>query len=147
MDDQRLNPAEQEDFFKKISHAQQRRMDDQRCALTISPSPKSTPKHEPTEKPLTKDSEAFFNLLANSQGHRLDDQRVSLPTLPGIQNGGTKSTAEDRDQRCSLQPSRSTPATPTHNGSALNNIPTGQNNTQDKEVNYMFACICFMPPE
>lgn len=34
------------------------------------------------------------------------------------------------EQRCSLPASRSTPATPTHNGSALNNVPTGQKNTQ-----------------
>lgn len=32
------------------------------------------------------------------------------------------------EQRCSLQPSRSTPATPMRNGSALNNITTGQTN-------------------
>lgn len=38
------------------------------------------------------------------------------------------------EQRCPLQPSRSTPATPTHNGSALNNVPTGQKNTQVKHV-------------
>ena len=34
------------------------------------------------------------------------------------------------EQRCSLQPNRSTPVTPTHNGSALNNGPTGQKNTE-----------------
>lgn len=33
------------------------------------------------------------------------------------------------EQRCSLQPNRSTPVTPTHNGSALNNVPTGKTNT------------------
>lgn len=33
------------------------------------------------------------------------------------------------EQRCSLQPSSSTPATPTHNGSAINNVPTGGTNT------------------
>lgn len=30
------------------------------------------------------------------------------------------------EQRCFLQPSRSTPSSPTHNGSALKNVPIGQ---------------------
>ncbi|XP_067427063.1 uncharacterized protein [Thunnus thynnus] len=200
-----LTPTEQDDFFSFMSHAQRGRMDEQRCVL--NPSPKSTPKHKPTESTVPKgpDSEKFFSLLANSQGRRLDDQRVSLPSLPGIRNGGTSAAAEmdashlcymvskvqgsrmdeqrcsapqilqtigtpstqrrdhptsdtsDKsprrtgqqkevspaeqdqffnmishaqggrmdEQRCSLQPSRSTPATPTHNGSALNNVTTG----------------------
>ncbi len=42
------------------------------------------------------------------------------------------------EQRCSLQPSRSTPATPTHNGSVLNNVPTGQKNTQVR------SSMCFL---
>lgn len=42
------------------------------------------------------------------------------------------------EQRCSLQPSRSTPATPKHNGSAVNSVPTGKKNTQGK-VTYVFS--------
>lgn len=43
------------------------------------------------------------------------------------------------EQRCSLQPSRSTPATPTHNGSALNSVPAaGQKNTQGN-VKFVFS--------
>lgn len=34
------------------------------------------------------------------------------------------------EQRCFLQPSRSTPSSPTHNGSALNKVPIGQKNAQ-----------------
>ncbi|KAI3359184.1 hypothetical protein L3Q82_002709 [Scortum barcoo] len=153
-----LTQAEQEDFLTLMGHSQRGRMDEQRCVLNASPRP--TPKHKPSESTAPKgpDSEKFFSLLANSQCQRLDDQRVSLPSLPGIQNGGTKSTstaaeadasylcymvskvqeaspAEQEnffkmishaqsgrmdEQRCSLQPSRSTPATPTRNGSALN---------------------------
>lgn len=41
------------------------------------------------------------------------------------------------EQRCSLQP-RSRPATPTHNGSALNNVPTGQENT------HVRSSMCFL---
>uniref|UniRef100_A0A672HU04 Purkinje cell protein 2 n=1 Tax=Salarias fasciatus TaxID=181472 RepID=A0A672HU04_SALFA len=115
MDDQRCSlpqvstcsaSADQDKFLTIMSHSQRGRMDEQRCVL--NPSPQCSPKQ----------SEKFFNLLANSQGRRLDDQRVTLPSLPGIQNGGA--------QRCTLQPSRSTPASPEHNGSALNNKPVGQ---------------------
>ncbi|XP_035852994.1 uncharacterized protein LOC116059438 isoform X2 [Sander lucioperca] len=223
---QALTPTKQEDFLYLMSHSQRGRMDEQRCVLNVSP--QSTPKHKPSQSTLPKgpDSEKFFSLLANSQGRRLDDQRVSLPLLPGIQNGGTTSTAtaaemdasylcsmvskvqgsrmdEQRcsapqilrnvgtpftqrkehsksdasdkppqrsfsynrakpehqqeaspaeeeqflkmishaqggrmeEQRCSLQPSRSTPATPMHNGIALNSVPT------DADANEFFNII------
>ncbi|KAA8585241.1 hypothetical protein FQN60_003935 [Etheostoma spectabile] len=212
---QALTPANREDFLYLISQSQRGRMDEQRCVLNVSP--QSTPKHKPSQSTFSKgpDSEKFFSLLANSQGRRLDDQRVSLPSLPGIQNGGTTSTAAEMDasylcsmvskvqgsrmdeqrcslphifqnmgtpftqrkehpksdaldkppqrsssyyrtkpeqhqqgaspaeqeqflqmishaqggrmeeQRCSLQPSRSTPATPMHNGIALTSVATG----------------------
>uniref|UniRef100_A0A8C3AH92 Purkinje cell protein 2 n=1 Tax=Cyclopterus lumpus TaxID=8103 RepID=A0A8C3AH92_CYCLU len=78
------NPAF-EDLFSFMSHSQRGRMDDQRCVLNVSP------------HTVPNDSEKFFSLLANSQGRRLDDQRASLPSLPRIQNGGTTSTASERD--------------------------------------------------
>lgn len=48
------------------------------------------------------EQEQFFKMISHAQGGRMEGQR------------------------CSLQPSRSTPATPKHNGGALNNVPTGQ---------------------
>uniref|UniRef100_A0A8C9YU64 Uncharacterized protein n=1 Tax=Sander lucioperca TaxID=283035 RepID=A0A8C9YU64_SANLU len=62
-----------------LIHSQRGRMDEQRCVLNVTPCPK---------------------------GRRLDDQRVSLPLLPGIQNGGTTSTATaaemDASYLCSM---------------------------------------------
>ncbi|KAM9393094.1 uncharacterized protein KZ484_004328 isoform 2-T2 [Pholidichthys leucotaenia] len=70
-------------------------MDEQRCALNVSPM--STPKHQLIQRPMLQDSEKFFSLLADSQGRRLDEQRMSLPSLPGIQNEGATSAAADSD--------------------------------------------------
>uniref|UniRef100_A0A672HUW7 Uncharacterized protein n=1 Tax=Salarias fasciatus TaxID=181472 RepID=A0A672HUW7_SALFA len=136
--------ADQDKFLTIMSHSQRGRMDEQRCVL--NPSPQCSPKRQPNQA-------NFFNLLANSQGRRLDDQRVTLPSLPGIQNGvkmfhlqyvsffqETSPADQEQflkmishaqrgrmdEQRCTLQPSRSTPASPEHNGSALNNKPVGQ---------------------
>uniref|UniRef100_A0A8C3G8Q0 Uncharacterized protein n=1 Tax=Cyclopterus lumpus TaxID=8103 RepID=A0A8C3G8Q0_CYCLU len=63
------SPADQDKFFKMMSHAQGARMDEQRCSLQPSRSTPATPKH---------------NGSALNSGRRLDDQRVALPTLPGI---------------------------------------------------------------
>ncbi|KAM8844869.1 uncharacterized protein AB9W97_000268 isoform 2-T2 [Spinachia spinachia] len=69
---QETSPADQEQFYQIMSHAQGGRMEEQRCCLRPSG---STP---------GADAEAFFKSIAFSQGRRLDDQRVTLPTLPGI---------------------------------------------------------------
>uniref|UniRef100_A0A3P8SEF0 Uncharacterized protein n=1 Tax=Amphiprion percula TaxID=161767 RepID=A0A3P8SEF0_AMPPE len=82
--------ADQDEFLTIMSKTQRGRMDEQRCVLNVTP--QSTPKHQSSQN-----SEKFFSLLANSQSRRLDDQRVSLPSLPGIKNGGTTSTAADKD--------------------------------------------------
>ncbi|CAL1588130.1 unnamed protein product [Knipowitschia caucasica] len=91
---QDTNPAEEDGFYKMISQAQHRRMDDQRCEL--KPTPKPSRKQSMPE-PLPNNSDGFFNQLAASQSRRLDDQRVSLPSLPGIQNGGQKMSASENE--------------------------------------------------
>jgi len=45
------------------------------------------------------------------------------------------------EQRCSLQPSRSTPATPIHHGMALNNVPIGQKNMQGTKGQTCAYCL------
>ncbi|AWP19087.1 putative G-protein-signaling modulator 2-like [Scophthalmus maximus] len=99
-----------------VSKVQGSRMDEQRCSAPQilqnlgSPSaqhkehPNSdnrakTDQHQQEASPAEQDK--FLKMMSHAQRGRMDEQR------------------------CSLQPSRSTPATPTHNGSALKNVPTG----------------------
>ncbi|XP_028268831.1 uncharacterized protein LOC114440541 [Parambassis ranga] len=58
-------------------------------------------KTEHQQEASAADQEQFLKMISHAQSGRMEEQR------------------------CSLQPSRSTPATPTHNGSALNNVPIG----------------------
>uniref|UniRef100_UPI00398E70BF Purkinje cell protein 2 homolog isoform X1 n=2 Tax=Pristiophorus japonicus TaxID=55135 RepID=UPI00398E70BF len=78
--------AENEGFFKMVSHAQRNRMDDQRCDLgqNETPSGKSTiieRNKSSHERPINE----LLDLLADKQGQRLDDQRVTCDNLPGLQ--------------------------------------------------------------
>ncbi|XP_023260078.1 Purkinje cell protein 2 homolog [Seriola lalandi dorsalis] len=100
-----------------VSKVQGSRMDEQRCcAPQTLQNPKSDTSDETprTSASLNRDKtdqhqqdstpaeqEKFFKIISKAQGGRMDEQR------------------------CSLQPGKSNPATPTHNGSALNNVPTG----------------------
>uniref|UniRef100_A0A8C9YXZ4 Uncharacterized protein n=1 Tax=Sander lucioperca TaxID=283035 RepID=A0A8C9YXZ4_SANLU len=52
------------------------------------------------EEASPAEEEQFLKMISHAQGGRMEEQR------------------------CSLQPSRSTPATPMHNGIALNSVPT-----------------------
>ncbi|XP_053299268.1 uncharacterized protein LOC128458456 [Pleuronectes platessa] len=108
-----------------VSTLQGSRMDEQRCSApqifhnpgTQSTPHKDRPNSETSDKAVQRsaslsraktaqdqqqahpaEQDKFLNMISHSQGGRMDEQR------------------------CSLQPSRSTPATPTHNGSA--NGPT-----------------------
>ncbi|XP_036944642.1 uncharacterized protein LOC119013859 isoform X2 [Acanthopagrus latus] len=90
---QEASPAEQEQFFKMISHAQSGRMEEQRCSLQPSSSTPATPTHNGSainNVPTGADADAFFKIISSSQGRRLDDQRVALPKLPGIGGDGER---------------------------------------------------------
>uniref|UniRef100_A0A8C3AGQ1 Uncharacterized protein n=1 Tax=Cyclopterus lumpus TaxID=8103 RepID=A0A8C3AGQ1_CYCLU len=80
------SPADQDKFFKMMSHAQGARMDEQRCSLQPSRSTPATPKH---------------NGSALNSGRRLDDQRVALPTLPGI-SGNSERNENGRNAKAGI---------------------------------------------
>ncbi|CAK6978330.1 uncharacterized protein LOC121884410 [Scomber scombrus] len=84
---QEASPAEQEQLFNMISHAQGGRMEEQRCSLQPSRSTPVTPTHNGSalnNVPTGEEADAFFKMIASSQSSRLDDQRIALPTLPRI---------------------------------------------------------------
>ncbi|CAG5897917.1 unnamed protein product [Menidia menidia] len=95
-----LCPDELDSFMTLMNHSENR-MDDQRCVLN---GPRTTPKHQLSQKTQPQDSEKLLSLLESLQGSRIDDQRISLPSLPGIQNGGSTSTLtpaeRDASQLC-----------------------------------------------
>ncbi|XP_039680808.1 uncharacterized protein LOC120574510 isoform X2 [Perca fluviatilis] len=107
---QEASPAEEEQFLKMISHAQDGRMEEQRCSLQPSRSTPATPMHNgiALNSVITgADANEFFKTIASSQGRRLDDQRVALPTLPGI-HGNSEIKENGRNAMAGI------PASPPH---------------------------------
>lgn len=102
------DPAEQDGFFKMISHAQQRRMEDQRCEL--KPSPKSDRKETQTDK-VPNDSSYLCYMVSKVQGSRMDEQRCSAPFIfqnmsPSFQRKDIEIT---RQRSSSLKSNKSAP--------------------------------------
>ncbi|KAE8283322.1 Syntaxin-binding protein 2 Protein unc-18-like protein 2 [Larimichthys crocea] len=107
-----------------VSKVQGSRMDEQRCSVT----PVSTPSAQHKDHPISDSSDKHSQMSASLNRAKTDqnqqeaspaEQEQFLKMLSHAQSGRMD------EQRCSLQPNRSTPVTPTHNGSALNNVPTG----------------------
>ena len=104
---------DEEDFFDFISRFQSKRMDDQRCSLTV-PSLTSNPSKKPlrTESLKSKPNKVasmvtrsasevastmqsavagkgqqkdeLLDIIAGVQGHRMNEQRATVPFLPGL---------------------------------------------------------------
>ncbi|XP_074553533.1 uncharacterized protein LOC141810095 isoform X2 [Halichoeres trimaculatus] len=114
-------------LFSMVSKVQSSRMDEQRCSapqiFQNLGTPSSHCKDNSTKDPHGKPQRsASFN--STKTDHRRQEaspaeQQQFLKMMNHAQRGRMQ------EQRCFLQPSRSTPSTPTHNGSALNNVPTG----------------------
>ncbi|XP_069380658.1 uncharacterized protein [Paralichthys olivaceus] len=108
-----------------VSKVQGSRMDEQRCSApqnlgTPSTQHKDCPKSDTSDKTLQRsDSLSRAKTAQDQQEACPAEQDKFLKMISHAQRGRMD------EQRCSLQPSRSTPATPTHSGSALNNVPTG----------------------
>ncbi|XP_062264824.1 uncharacterized protein LOC133971476 isoform X4 [Platichthys flesus] len=109
-----------------VSTLQGSRMDEQRCSapqIFHNPGAQSTPlKDRPNSETSDKAVQRSASL---SRAKTAQDQQ---PALPAEQDKFLNMISHSQggrmdEQRCSLQPSRSTPATPTHNGNS--NGPTG----------------------
>ncbi|WAR30581.1 GPSM2-like protein, partial [Mya arenaria] len=85
-----LSP-EDDGFFDLLSKFQGRRIDEQRCSLTIPGEKNGISTSENKENEQTKakmvsttDSENFLDMVAGIQGSRMNDQRATLPQFPGL---------------------------------------------------------------
>ncbi|CAJ1075271.1 uncharacterized protein LOC120574510 isoform X1 [Xyrichtys novacula] len=108
-----------------VSKVQGSRMDEQRCSAPQifqnmgSPSTQHKDNSGPPDKPQRS---ASFN-SGETDHHKQEASPAERDQFLKMMNHAQRGRMEE--QRCFLQPSRSTPATPTHNGSALNDKPTG----------------------
>ncbi|XP_022906171.2 G-protein-signaling modulator 2 isoform X1 [Onthophagus taurus] len=81
-----VSPTKNEDedsFFDLLSRFQSKRMDDQRCALTVSENKENT---NVVNLPSKNDGpDDLMDMICGMQSKRMDEQRVALPHLPGLQ--------------------------------------------------------------
>nr|CAG4643179.1 EOG090X05CB [Ilyocryptus agilis] len=77
---------EEESFFELVSRFQSKRMDDQRCALTVNnkENQELISSALPTSESPSRLKEDLLDLIAGMQSRRMDEQRASLPCLPGL---------------------------------------------------------------
>lgn len=75
------NKNEEDDsFFDLLSRFQSKRMDDQRCSLTIDSNKENK---NVVNLPQNDGPEDLIDMIAGMQSKRMDEQRVELPHLPG----------------------------------------------------------------
>ncbi|XP_076272973.1 G-protein-signaling modulator pins isoform X2 [Rhynchophorus ferrugineus] len=91
-------PAKGEDddsFFDLLSRFQSKRMDDQRCSLSVKNNNKEN--KNVTNLPKNEGPEDLFDMITGMQSKRMDEQRVELPTLPGLEARSLRHLSESRN--------------------------------------------------
>ncbi|EFA00406.2 G-protein-signaling modulator 2 isoform X1 [Tribolium castaneum] len=91
------SPTKNEDddsFFDLLSRFQSKRMDDQRCSLTVDNNKENT---NVVNLPRNEGPDDLIDMIAGMQSKRMDEQRVALPHLPGLQSSSLQKLAESRN--------------------------------------------------
>lgn len=92
-------PVKSEDddsFFDLLSRFQSKRMDDQRCSLTVKTDNNKENKNV-VNLPKNEGPEDLFDMITGMQSKRMDEQRVELPALPGLEPRSMRRLAESRN--------------------------------------------------
>ncbi|CAG9818930.1 unnamed protein product [Phaedon cochleariae] len=86
-------PEEEDSFFDLLSRFQSKRMDDQRCSLTVDNNKEN---RNVVNIPYNNEGpDDLIDMIAGMQSKRMDEQRVSLPHLPGLQATSVRRPAND----------------------------------------------------
>ncbi|KAI4471972.1 Tetratricopeptide-like [Holotrichia oblita] len=72
---------DEDSFFDLLSRFQSKRMDDQRCSLTVD----NKENTNVVNLPKNDGPDDLMDMIAGMQSKRMDEQRVALPHLPGLQ--------------------------------------------------------------
>lgn len=70
---------DEESFFDLLSRFQSKRMDDQRCSLSVD----NKENTNVVNLPRNEGPDDLMDMIAGMQSKRMDEQRVALPHLPG----------------------------------------------------------------
>ncbi|XP_044762322.1 G-protein-signaling modulator 2 isoform X1 [Coccinella septempunctata] len=96
-----MAPSKHEDddtFFDLLSKFQSKRMDDQRCTLTVNNKENTNQVANANRQQGRKNgSDDLIDLIAGMQSKRMDEQRVELPHLPGLQASSLQRLANSRN--------------------------------------------------
>lgn len=71
---------EDDSFFDLLSRFQSKRMDDQRCSLSVDNNKENK---NFVNLPQNDGPDDLIDMIAGMQSKRMDEQRVELPHLPG----------------------------------------------------------------
>lgn len=88
-----IKNEEDDSFFDLLSRFQSKRMDDQRCSLTVD----NKENKNVVNLPRNEGPDELIDMIAGMQSKRMDEQRVELPHLPGLQSSSLQRLAESRN--------------------------------------------------